>query len=405
MPPAVPLGELLDALDRTATAPGYDRVRDVITTHHPLQPFDARNFTPGELRRPGPFSFDPLGYDGAVAAAGPRTEPEPFLATPLPAPDQTDITLPDLLKVLEHPARSFLRQRLQVAVTKDEEEPADALPVDLNGLEKWGVGERVLHDRVAGLDVSECMTIELRRGALPPGPIGEAVLREIGRNVEEIVKASAAKRAHEPESHDVDIALADLGLPDGARLTGTVAGVRGDTIVSLTYSKLGPKQRLRAWVELVVLTISHPGHDWRAVAVGRGSKPTSVSRSGLGPLSAAEAKVALAEIVSLYRAGLRGPLPLPVKTAAQYAFLRGKGTGVPAARIGAVKEWSGPFPEHEDAEHALVYGAAAPISVLTDQVPGLDEGGAGWPPDETDRFGLLARRLWDRLLAAETEHP
>jgi exodeoxyribonuclease V gamma subunit len=47
IPPAVPLGELLDALDRTASATGGSRVRDIVTTRHPLQPFDPRNFTPG----------------------------------------------------------------------------------------------------------------------------------------------------------------------------------------------------------------------------------------------------------------------------------------------------------------------------------------------------------------------
>ncbi|MBA2770194.1 MAG: exodeoxyribonuclease V subunit gamma [Sporichthyaceae bacterium] len=403
VPPAVPLGELLDALDRTATAPGQDRVRDVITTQHPLQPFDARNFTPGELCTPGPFSFDPLGYDGAVAASSPRSQPQPFLLSPLPAQPPADIALPELLKLLEHPARGFLRQRLQVAVTREEEEPADALPVELNSLELWAVGERVLRDRVAGVEVGECMTLELRRGALPPGLIGLTALREVGRNVEKIVEASADERAHEPESQDIDISLAGIGLPDGTRLTGTVAGVRGDTIVSLTYSKLAARQRLHAWVELVALTVSHPGHEWRALAVGRGSKPATALRSCLGPLSAGEAEAALAEIVSLYRAGLRAPLPLPVKTAGQYAFLRGKGTGVPAARIGAAAEWqSGRFPgEQADAEHALVYGLDAPMSVITDHPPGEGERGAGWHPDETDRFGLLARRLWARLLAAE----
>jgi len=116
---------------------------------------------------------------------------------------------------------------------------------------------------------------------------------------------------------------------------------------------------------------------------------------------------ALAELVALYREGLRAPLPLPVKTAAQYAFLRDKGRGVPAARSGASDMWrSGNFPgEQADAEHALVYGSNAPMSVLTEQRPRLDEGGAGWPPDEEDRFGLLARRLWGRLLAAEMDHP
>jgi hypothetical protein len=39
--------------------------------------------------------------------------------------------------------------------------------------------------------------------------------------------------------------------------------------------------------------------------------------------------------------------------------------------------------------------------VLTTQRPADGERGAGWHADETDRFGLLARRLWDRLLANE----
>jgi hypothetical protein len=39
--------------------------------------------------------------------------------------------------------------------------------------------------------------------------------------------------------------------------------------------------------------------------------------------------------------------------------------------------------------------------VLTDQLPWPDEGGPGWPDDETDRFGLLARQLWEPLLASE----
>jgi exodeoxyribonuclease V gamma subunit len=160
-------------------------------------------------------------------------------------------------------------------------------------------------------------------------------------------------------------------------------------------------------VELVALTVAHPGRAWCAVTVGRGRKPATALRSCLGPLTADEAELSIVEMVALYRAGLRAPLPLPVKTAGQYAFLRGKGTGVPAARVGAADKWtSGTYPgEQADAEHALVYGPNAPMSVLTDQPPGEGESGAGWPPDETDRFGLLARRLWGRLLAAETEQP
>ena len=108
--------------------------------------------------------------------------------------------------------------------------------------------------------------------------------------------------------------------------------------------------------------------------------------------------------MALYRAGLRSPLPLPVKSAAQYAFLRRRGSALPAARTGAEEMWvSSKYPgEQADAEHVLVYGSAAPLSVLTGQAPAPGEGGPGWPVGETDRFGLLAVRLWSRLLDAET---
>jgi exodeoxyribonuclease V gamma subunit len=399
VPPAVPLGELLDALDRTATAPAGARVRDVITTRHPLQPFDPRNFTPGALRTTGPFSFDRLAHAGALAAAGARTEPGSFLNGPLPPNPPSTLELADLLSLLQHPARGFLRQRLQVGVTWQQEEPSDALPIKLDSLQVWAVGDRVLTDRLAGLDPGACMSVELHRGDLPPGPLGVGDLQDIGREVDLLLLASTPERANPPQSYDVDVAV------DGTRLTGTVAGVRGDVILSLTYSKLGPKQRLRAWVELVALTAAHPEHHWRAVAVGRGDKGKGPKRSLLGPLPPAEAEAALGELVALHRAGLLWPLPLPVKSSAQYAFLRDTGNRPVSARIGAEKTWlSGRFPgEQADAEHVLVYGPDAPLSVLTDQPAGPGEGAAGWPTDETDRFGLLARRLWDRLLANETQ--
>src|SRR5690606_19290128 len=62
-PPAVPLGELLDVLNRTATVPDGDVLTRVVV-RHPLQPFDVRNFVPGRLTRGAAFSFDQASYDG-----------------------------------------------------------------------------------------------------------------------------------------------------------------------------------------------------------------------------------------------------------------------------------------------------------------------------------------------------
>jgi exodeoxyribonuclease V gamma subunit len=396
VPPAVPLGELLDALDRTASA-GEVRVRDMVTTHHPLQPFDRRNFTAGALNTAGPFSFDPLGFAGAVAAAGPSREPAAFLAASLAPMPTGDVELAELHRLLEHPARGFLRQRLQVAKTRGEDEPADGLTVQLDGLELWAVGDRVLKERLGGLDAAACMTLEGHRGDLPPGPLGLSCLQEVGHEVEKIIAATAAERGQDPESFDVDVVLAD-----GSRLIGTVGGVRAGVLLTLTYSRLAARQRLQAWIDLVALSVARPHRQWRAVTVGRGGKK-GPQQSLLGPLRLDEASAALEELVALYRAGLASPLPLPVKTGGEYALYRKRGTSVQLARKGATQQWAGGnFPgEQEDAEHVLIYGPGAPLSVLTSQLPQPGEGGPGWPAGESDRFGLLARRLWDRLLDAE----
>jgi exodeoxyribonuclease V gamma subunit len=399
VPPAVPLGELLDALDRTAEAPDGGSVRDAITTHHPLQPFDARNFVPGALAAGRSFSFDPLGHAGARAAAGHREGPAPVLAGPLPELPPADVDLTELHRLLTHPARGFLRQRLQVAETRPEEEPADSLPVTLDKLEEWALGDRLLAQRLAGLTPAQCMALEQRRGELPPGRLGDECLRRIGREAENVLAACAAERAVEAATHDVDIPLAD-----GTRLTGTVQGVRGDVLLSMTYSRLGPRHRLDAWIDLVTLTVARPERPWRAVIAGRGSRD-GAARSLLGPLRAQDATRVLEELVALYRSGLRTPLPLPLKTAADYALRRQRGSRVPAARHGAETKWSdGTYPgEQSDAEHVLLHGDGAPLSVLTGERPGPGEGGPGWHADETDRFGLLARRLWQPILDAETQ--
>ena len=49
----------------------------------------------------------------------------------------------------------------------------------------------------------------------------------------------------------------------------------------------------------------------------------------------------------------------------------------------------------------LLYGRPRRCRVLTAQRPEPRRGRPGWHADETDRFGLLARRLWGRLLDAE----
>ncbi len=386
-PPAVPLGELLDAVAATAGPDAPAR----IVVRHPLQPFDARNFTSGALGVPGPFSFDRVELDGCRAAAGGQAPPPPFLPGPLPATPATTIALDDLVSFAEHPVKQFLRQRVGLPISETDDDPADALPVALDALQRWAVGDRLLRDRLAGLDLARCRAAEWRRGELPPGELGNTLLAEVLDDVEELVAAGARFVAGEPTSQEVDVSVGHPDLPDGARVVGTVSGVYGDTAVRVEFSKLAAKQRVRAWVRLVALTAALPERRWRVVTVGRGARG-GVAVATVGPVDAARARGVLADLVALHREGLREPLPLPTVAAQAYARTRSGGGTAADALAEALRGWcEGRFPERDDAVYTRVFGPGAGREVLT-------TAGTGGEPT---RFGDLSLRLWRPLLDAE----
>jgi exodeoxyribonuclease V gamma subunit len=394
-PPAVPLGEVLDALDLTAST-GDDRsVSAAVTVRHPLQPFDTRNVSPGALVAGTTFSFDVAAAAGARAAAGPRTPPVPFLDAPLEPSRGGDVSLADLVRFWGDPVKGFLgRDGVDVALPTDEDQPEDALPVEIDNLAQWAVGDRVLTDLLAGLDPGVVKQREWRRGELPPGQLGWRMLGTIIDRAGPLRDAAADRRTSSPRAVDVAV---DLG--GGRRLVGTVPEVYGDRLVPVHYSRLGAKHRLASWVHLLALAASDDDHSWTAHTLGR---PHSRSREAvavslLGPLDHTAVDV-LRDLVALRDHGLRAPLPLPLKASLGYARARRTRADVPDALVKAGYDWrDGKFPGEQSEPAALkIWGRL-------DQPPGVREAPPAGEefPGETGRFGALAMRVWSPLIEAE----
>ncbi len=392
--PAVPVAELLDALDRTARTANGRPARAQVVVRHPLQPFDERNFTGGALGPPGPFSFDGTALAGASAARGERVGDAAFLAGPLPAATpQPVVALDDLVTFVEHPVKTFLRRRLNVTLPSEDDDVADRLPLELDGLATWAVGERLLTARLAGADAREAVMAEWRRGEVPPRHLGQVALDQVGQGVDPLAATAGSYRVGPASAVDL---VADL--PDGRTLSGTVTGLHDGTLVRATYSRLGPKHRVRAWVQLLALAAGHPHGRWRAVTIGRagGRRPTP-RVSVLSAPAAQDARALLADLVDLRDRGMREPLPMPVGASAAFAAACVAGDSGVQALDAARKAWS-PF-EAEDGYHAAVWGEEPDLGLLLADAPHGDEG--PWFPDEATRFGVLARRLWEPLLAHE----
>ncbi|MEV1133601.1 exodeoxyribonuclease V subunit gamma [Rhodococcus coprophilus] len=387
-PPAIPLTEIRDVVTTMAgTAVDDER----IVRRHPLQPFDPRNF-----KAAAPFGFGTAELAGARATQRHSREPvvpSGLAVDTLAAPARTDVDLDDLVAFLVHPSQGFLRQRLGVRIPELDEGIVDALDVELDPLAKWNLGDRMLEARLAGVSAADFRAAEWRRGTLPPYALGERVLGDVTNEVEGLVAACAP--VHAGRAHTVDIVL---DLDGGRRLTGTVSGVHGTVIARSTYSKLGPKHRLTAWVQLLAVAASGRPGQWKAITTGRSRSRLPAWRSTL--LAPADAAEQLARLVDLRDRGLQSPLPIVTGASAEYAERRHRGDSVEMAITAASRAFGGAFGDGQDRHVTYLHGSGVGLDALTDAGPRDDE--RPWF-DDPSRFGVLARRLWEPLLTSENQ--
>ncbi|KAJ1684628.1 hypothetical protein LUZ63_020383 [Rhynchospora breviuscula] len=382
-PPAVPLGELLDAVDSTAHG-----ARAQVLREHRIQPFHASYFS-GEP----PFSFDRDVVGGTLAQLGEPQAPASLAALDLPALPPDDVELADLVAFLRDPVGTFLKRRLHLSILYDQDEVSDRMPIDLDNLQRWAVGDRLLRHILSGRTPRDAVQRELRGGLIPPAALGDTMLMGIADETTPIFRAVSDARAGVPESAvDVEVVLAGTGDRSGGprRVVGTVAGVHDLRRITAGFSRVGAKQELDAWVHLLALEAARPGRGWSSGTVGRGPGRKPSARVVFTPPE--DAAGALARLVRIYDAGMRGPLPLPLKTSYAFAVARSAGADDRACRGQAERKWKAfKFDaERDDEAHARVWGERAEIGVLLADPP---REGEEWTGENT-RLGALAGAVW-----------
>lgn len=393
-PPAAPIAELLDVVDASFCRADGCPARASVLVEHPLHSFDRRNFAPGGPGGDRPWGFDPVDLDGARAASHQLPPPAwlPGLLAPLDVPV---VALDDLIRFVEHPVRAFLRRRLGLYVGGRSSVLDDEIPLELDALDAWAVGDRLLAAALGGVELDRAVGVERQRGLLPPGVLADATLAGIVPEVEELLGVVASLGLPAAAS-GLDVRV---DLPGGRTVFGTVPGIRSVTLVSCVYSRLAPKHRLAAWVRFLALSAARPELSLSAVSIGRGgggSQPPMVAL--LPPLGAdpdervARATAELDRLVALADLGMRRAVPIACRTSAAWAASVHRGADAAEVRQVATEAWEGRhgYPgERDEPEHVEVYGARTRLEDVAD-------------PRELAAF---ASGLWEPLLAHERLGP
>ena len=325
---------------------------------HPLHAHSELNFA-GENK-----SFDHHAKRAAEALRalkpGAPTAREERRLTALGLTDSSSpsqATIEDLHRVLKDPAATFLQSAAAVRLFRPTE-LREELPLLLDGLESWGVQDRLLHALASGLTPERVAAAEFQRESLPPGLIGRALLEKPMKNAMELMTAAEKDLAAARMEHRVEIDL------DGLRLQDSVT-THGGQVVHVVASK-GIKHELLPWLQ--VLALATMGVPARAVIhrMDRENFFDVCTRREIVAPAADVAHELLLLVGRAFRQGHTRLLPVPLEPALVYAGQLVSGRADPRQWELRTREWEAPWrylsPQwqlfySDDAPRELVHGA------------------------------------------------
>jgi exodeoxyribonuclease V gamma subunit len=364
--PSIVLTELLDHLDRTCRPPpGFRHPSAFVHVRHPLQPWsrryldgaDARLFTYARHGTPGPVRTAERPWFGAGAAL------------PVPAP-AAEIALDDLLEFWWHPCRHFLQHTLRVRVRRDDDREHETEPFSLHNLDKYHLQDEAVRQALRGEGPPrDPEALARATGRLPVGAHGTAAFAQLDAETRQFL--------HVVRNHAAQQRRRLCASGEGFTIAGDVDGL-GAELVRIRFTRLKPKDRLRAWLlHLVVATARAQGEADLPVRTRLLCKDKTCRIDELPhELVAAQ----LAWLVAHYRLGQAAPLPFFERSSYCYGKLIASGRDAGDALRAARREWEG----EAGPEFALADGEEANVELCM----------RGRDPLAEPEFARLAAQLW-----------
>ncbi|MDR2092552.1 MAG: exodeoxyribonuclease V subunit gamma [Azoarcus sp.] len=382
LPPSVLLDELLDTLaaacaENPEQPASLASARARLTVQHPLQAFSPAYFIADKKdKRLENFRGEyadaltrRLRREPARAAtatdgeneSGAKNDEIPFFSAPLPPPpeDWQRVDLLQFKRFFNNPGRFLLRERLGLDLPWDGDETLpDVEPFIPGKPARTALAERLLpillaEENPLGADkeTGDNTLLALARagGEYPAGSLGEIALRrELTALREFAARIDTARTQTRLPAHTLKL---DFSL-DGETWTLQAAfgTLHAGGHILHRYDEARARDYLYAWLDhLVLCAAPPPGMNCRTLGLTRDTG------FALRPLTPADARARLEELLKLYREGLRRPLRFFPKSAWEYTSHADEIKGLAEAD----KKWrDGDYPEKNDAAwHLALRGA------------------------------------------------
>ena len=314
--PSILLCELMDYVDETYRVSGNTSINELVTTHHPLQPFSARYFNKKEVNL---FSYV---SDFVPPTECQKRQPRPLLPGKLPPMPDEPLALETLTYFFSNPSRMLIRDRLGIYLDRARATAGSREPVSVDKLTKYRLEKTLLQAQVQG-ESYETITERLHSaGDIPVGTSGDLFLEKAWQ---EITKVSSRLIPKLPAVDQKDIKI-DV-LIDDIRLQGTLENLTDDGLIDYSLYNPSPYDLLMFWI--VHLTVG------AFVEKPNGSSRMLVPGKDLIFSPVTDAFGLLEDLVSVYKEGMTRVLAFFPRTSWAYV------TATQNQDIAAHREWHG----------------------------------------------------------------
>jgi|GEM_PF-915742 len=357
MPAAVPVRELMDAVDtrldpivvKPGDPPQTTTASQFLTLAGSLQPWSTKAFETPRKRVQRAPSYDVRMLSAARNLFAARIDDKALSAT-IQAGDlgrlasgtdaeaeSNTVHVDTLSPALENPARLLMKTRFKLRVPRKPEDSPDREPLDMNNLERWSVRNMALTALVngGGAEVESQVASRLRaEGSLPIGDYGRLIaddaVEEAGGIVsalQDVIGATGGEPLNESiKTHDVGAVL-DLDGETWALHAGDVGfavdpkNEAWDMVTYAVPSSESPKYVLRCWLRLLATVVSRADNGERplsgaALVVKGGQRGRSI---WLNAPAADDARAHATRLVEIFRTAHSVQTPLFPKTSAEIA--------------------------------------------------------------------------------------
>ncbi len=282
-----------------------------LSNEYPMQAFSWRQFVTSN-NNAQMQSYDPWWHRVASILQGANSREERLQAWPDASIALTDepleqIELSRLVRFMQHPVKGFFNTRLGIYLREDYTDEDDE-NFSLDGLQTWQMHKSLiaafLQDEQMQSD--ELLNLYRAQGVLPHGAMAQNAYSAMRSQVEDLLERLQTYEGLSTVSLSLQIECQLPNTKSVVTVTGQIEHYYpGHGLLHYTPSSLKPKTILALWLEHLAFCAMHPqGESMKSVLI---CKDDEIEFSGM---PASEAKVQLAEYLSLYLEGLCRPLPL-----------------------------------------------------------------------------------------------